>query len=53
MARLPGWLIVDNPRIDSSGQWVVGLRLRLWHPGFWLLLLRIWWGRQLGAVRPG
>ncbi len=58
MAKLPGWLVIDRmePGLDSEGRAVmlVTMRVRRWHPGYWLELLRfIWIVRRLIRQRGG
>lgn len=47
--RLPGWLLmVDkaSARVSDDGSHVViDFRVRYWHPGLWLEILRARWRR--------
>ena len=42
MARLPGWLLYDGIGTEN-GITVWRLRVRRWHPGFWLALCLALW----------
>ncbi len=43
----PGWVVVAPKRqwrLAPDGRTVlVPVRVRLWHPGLWLEVLRTWW----------
>jgi hypothetical protein len=43
----PGWLVIEPKSkwtLSEDGRSVnMHIRVRLWHPGFWLALLRHWW----------
>ena len=34
--RPPGWLVLSNAGIDGDGNYLLDVRVRRWHPGFWL-----------------
>lgn len=36
MGKLPGWMIIENQEI-KDGRLVLDIRIRRWHPGFWLM----------------
>lgn len=38
----PGWIVIENERVEG-GQYVFDLRVRYWHPGFWLFVARELW----------
>jgi len=39
MAKLPGWMVMENMRVgDKTVTW--DIRVRCWHPGFWLVMIR-------------
>lgn len=45
---------VENPRIKHIGEIEALLTVRIWHPGFWLFVLRCWlrtrpWVRDVKA----
>lgn len=49
MARLMshdgGWFTMEQDGELQDGQLPMRLRVKLWHPGFWLFALRTWLGR--------
>lgn len=40
MARLPGWLVHEGWGTDAEDRPTWILRVRRWHPGYWLALVR-------------
>lgn len=40
----PGWLVMTIGKRSEDGRSVLmDVRVRLWHPGFWLAFFRHWW----------
>ncbi len=42
--KLPGWIVTHNPkgRLSADGRSVeFDVSLRRWHPGLWLVVLRL------------
>jgi hypothetical protein len=42
--KLPGWIEqLDHGTVSEDGRSIqITIRVKRWHPGFWLALLRYW-----------
>lgn len=49
MARLPSCVVCEG-YVMEHGRLCALLRLRKWHPGYWLSVLRAVWGIMTGKM---
>lgn len=50
MAKMPGWIKTNYCGVEN-GQLMVSVSIRWWHPGAWLMFIRMLWKVLMRRVR--